>query len=261
MKHGFSLVELSIVLVILGLLVGGIMTGQNLIHAAELRAVAKEYNQWQTAVNIFQDKYLALPGDMSNATDFWGNASTGTAGGDCLDNDEDMGSGTQTCNGDGDGSIGLFTDIAEDHESIRFWQHLANAGLIPGNYTGVHGPGGDLHVVPGTNAPTSKYGNAGWSVSNYGSYAGDAEMMEYDYDNLLQIGANSGDNMTWHQAFSPEDVWNIDTKVDDGKPGRGRVLIEWWDICSTATSKSDYDGEYLLSDQSELCSIIFPKAF
>ena len=72
MKKAFSLVELSIVLVILGLLVGGILTGQSLIRAAELRSVTTEFSQYQTAVMTFRDKYFAIPGDMKNARDFWG---------------------------------------------------------------------------------------------------------------------------------------------------------------------------------------------
>lgn len=58
-KRGFSLVELSIVLVILGLLTGGILAGQSLIRAAELRAVSTEYSRYATAVQSFRDKYFA----------------------------------------------------------------------------------------------------------------------------------------------------------------------------------------------------------
>ena len=78
--RAFSLVELSIVLVILGLLVGGILAGQSLIHAAELRAVSSEYQRYRTAIYAFRDKYLGLPGDITTATNFWGAAdgSTGT---------------------------------------------------------------------------------------------------------------------------------------------------------------------------------------
>ena len=71
-KKAFSLVELSIVLVILGLLVGGILSGQSLIRAAQLRSVTADYTRFVTAVNTFRDKYFALPGDMTNAQSVWG---------------------------------------------------------------------------------------------------------------------------------------------------------------------------------------------
>jgi prepilin-type N-terminal cleavage/methylation domain-containing protein len=70
-RNGFSLVELSIVLVILGLLVGGVLSGQNLIRASELRKYITLQNQYRTAISAFRDKYFALPGDMTNATAFW----------------------------------------------------------------------------------------------------------------------------------------------------------------------------------------------
>ena len=70
--QGFSLVELSIVLVILGLLTGGILAGQSLIRASELRAATAEYQRYATSIQSFRDKYMALPGDMTNATRFWG---------------------------------------------------------------------------------------------------------------------------------------------------------------------------------------------
>src|ERR1700742_2576195 len=71
-RRAFSLVELSIVLVILGLLVGGILGGKSLIRASELRSVVTQHDQILTAILGFKDKYFALPGDMNNATQFWG---------------------------------------------------------------------------------------------------------------------------------------------------------------------------------------------
>jgi prepilin-type N-terminal cleavage/methylation domain-containing protein len=77
-KSGFTLVELSIVLMIIGLLVSGILVGKDMIRAAELRSITSEKDQFQTAVNLFKNKYLGLPGDLSNATAFWGVMPTGT---------------------------------------------------------------------------------------------------------------------------------------------------------------------------------------
>lgn len=151
MRTGFSLVELSIVLVILGLLTGGILAGQNLIRAAELRSVVTEFQSYQTAVRTFQGKYFSLPGDMPNATDFWGAPGNNTA--NCP---ATAGTGSQTCNGDGDGVVDINNVANQYDEPLLFWQHLANSGLIEGSYTGIAGGAGTGHTIPGVNGPRSK---------------------------------------------------------------------------------------------------------
>lgn len=145
-EKAFSLVELSIVLVILGLLTGGILTGQSLIRASELRSVATDLQRYQAAVHTFRDKYFALPGDMPNATRFWGvqHATPAT----CITTASTT---ALTCNGDGNGQVADTT-----YEAFRFWQHLANAGLIEGSYSGVTGPDSGFDHVIGVNAPRAK---------------------------------------------------------------------------------------------------------
>ena len=164
MRQGFTLLELSIVLVIIGLLIGGIFVGQSLIHTAQLNAVVSEFNRYQTAVQNFKQQYQALPGDMNNATSFWGIAG-GSTGNDttCMWTTSTT---PATCNGNNDGVID--TAISGDNydESLRFWQHLANAKMIEG-FTSYSGP--TANAVIGTNLPASKYGNSvGWFVY-YGS--------------------------------------------------------------------------------------------
>ncbi len=66
--RGFTLIELSIVLVIIGLIVGGVLVGQDLIHAAALRAVISEKDRFSAAIYTFQGKYGYLPGDFPNAS-------------------------------------------------------------------------------------------------------------------------------------------------------------------------------------------------
>jgi prepilin-type N-terminal cleavage/methylation domain-containing protein len=67
-SSAFSLVELSIVLVILGLLVGGVLSGQSLIRAAALRSVTNDYSRYSAAVNTFKDKYFPAPATAPVAT-------------------------------------------------------------------------------------------------------------------------------------------------------------------------------------------------
>ncbi len=220
----FTLVELSIVLVILGLLVGGVLAGQSLIHAAELRAVSTEYTNYKTALNAFKEKYMALPGDMNNAVRFWGAQAGGTADGvdatcEALDSSSPA-TGTATCNGDGDGMINEMVAF----EGYRLWQHLANAGLIEGTYTGVEDSG--YAGTPGENLPRSRYPNAGWGVDYVPAFGtGSAWWFAGSYGNVLIIGAKGAEypNMP---LFTPPDAYNIDAKLDDGKPGSG-VIRTW----------------------------------
>lgn len=254
-RHGFSLVELSIVLVILGLLTGGILGGQALIKAAQLRSVATDYSQYQVAINTFRSKYFALPGDMNNATRFWGRADNGSFSGQCASPASNEGTGTQTCNGDGGGDINTNTEV------FRFWQHLANAGLINGNFTGVAGSGGSEHHIIGENCPAAKYGDGtGWGVRTVlDNFTGTGSLWEqYPSGNLMRLGREMTNSFLGSSAFTPEDAWNIDMKADDGKPGQGIIWSRTWQDCTTATAGDENDtAEYNLTSDSQNCMLFF----
>jgi len=218
MQRGFSLVELSIVLVILGLLTGGILSGQSLIRSAELRSVSADMARYSTAVYTFRDKYFALPGDMANATSFWTAQDPTPA--TCITTPS---SGQATCNGNGDGII-----LGNTHESFRAWQHLANAGLIEGSYTGVTGPFTVGDHDPGVNAPRLRLGaNTGTSIYTQAAIAagevGAPYMFEGSYDLTLASGSCGGWDCV-EAMLRPEEAWNIDTKLDDGRAGLGAVV-------------------------------------
>lgn len=257
MRAGFSLVELSIVLVILGLLTGGILTGQNLIRAAELRGVVTEFQLFQTATQTFRDKYFALPGDMLNATDFWGATAS------CPDT---AGTGTQTCNGNGNGKILPVNAASEYNEPYTFWQHLANAGLISGTYTGISGAGGQFGSISGENSPHSRTSNASWGVSTYDNTDGSlAWPFEIDFGNNFIVGAECGAGLQNRcEIMTPEEAWGIDKKIDDGKPARGFVVIDGTDAtteCANGSGTTDFDADYALSTSSIECSLRFIKSF
>lgn len=267
MKRGFSLVELSIVLVILGLLTGGILAGQSLIRAAELRSVSTEYSRYVTAGQTFRDKYFALPGDFRDATKFWQRYSSSGAVGCVTNSAAAVNASTGSCDGNGNGVIQAAAGPSQAGEMFHAWRQLALAGLIEGSYSGLSSTanGGD-HVV-GTNCPTSKLSNSGWGIWDLGTYAGDAATYAGDYGNLLGIGRQVASAWPLDNAFKPEEVWNIDTKMDDGKPGTGRIVprdnagFNSPNGCTTSTTNTDYAGEYRLNNTAVICSLHFKKAF
>lgn len=249
-KKGFSLVELSIVLVILGLLVGGIMTGQNLIRAAELRSVTTEFQKIQTAVNLFREKYFALPGDMRNATQFWDAATNCTATGGVK-----LSGGT--CNGGGDG-------IISQRESFYAWHHLAQAGFITGEYSGLSGPAdNNRDAVSGFNVLQAKLrSDAGWCMF----YGGGGYEFNLDYSKVFTIGSTADNNQFCadHNIFvlKPEESWGIDTKIDDGMPAQGKVIAHETLACTdAATDMTKYDAVYSLSNDNVVCNLIFLQAY
>src|SRR3989449_5075772 len=81
-ETGFTLVEIAIVLVIIGLLLGGILKGQEMITQAKIKNAINDFNGITVAVTSYQDRYRALPGDDQNATARWTTQSPGKGNGD-----------------------------------------------------------------------------------------------------------------------------------------------------------------------------------
>lgn len=129
-EAGFTLVELSIVLVIIGLIIGGVLAGQDMIKSAQIRATVSQMERYDTAANTFRDKYGALPGDMTfaKATQY------GFTGADVV--------ATRTGApgiGDGNGVIENGATAANvqgiGNETLGFWSDLVEAKLIPDGTT------------------------------------------------------------------------------------------------------------------------------
>ena len=106
-SKGFSLVELSIVLIIIGLLVSGAVSGSKLIETTRINNIINQISEMRTSASNYLLVYNALPGDHSNATDYWGTASNCYA---------DTTGTSETCDGDGSGKLSYVNWI----ELIRF---------------------------------------------------------------------------------------------------------------------------------------------
>ena len=120
-QSGFTLIEIAIVLVIIGLLLGGVLKGQELINSARVKNLAGDFKNIPVFIYGYQDKFKALPGDDRDvATHLGADATQGASGV----------AGNGTING-------TWNSTTLTDESQLFWQHVRLAGLAPGPTTGV----------------------------------------------------------------------------------------------------------------------------
>jgi prepilin-type N-terminal cleavage/methylation domain-containing protein len=121
-QAGFTLVEIAIVLVIIGLLLGGILKGQEMITQARIKNVINDFNGITAAYFSYQDRYRAVPGDDINALGRWGLVAG------------DADAGATMANGQLDPPGGTYNpaSAAPQPEARLFWWHLRQAGFIPG---------------------------------------------------------------------------------------------------------------------------------
>lgn len=268
MRRGFSLVELSIVLVILGLLVGGVLGGQSLIKAAQLRSVITEKDKYVTASNTFREKYGTYPGDLANATSYWGAAHATTS--TCIST---IRTTSATCNGTGNGIISIYStpDAQAGSEDTLVWEHLSLAGLIEGRYTGWTSNVGHLFRMDcGGTSPQSKLGATTcwnlWHQPDSLSYNA-SSFWGGRYGHILLIAGYSTRDQGAYAPnlppFAPEEAYSIDAKIDDGKPGLGSVRTLPYSTALTQCSTGAADNTayatatYNLAVTNKTCSLAF----
>jgi prepilin-type N-terminal cleavage/methylation domain-containing protein len=256
-KHmGFTLVEISIVLVIIGLIVSGVVGGQALVKSARIQSVLKDITKYKTAIRTFELQYDQLPGDFTEATDYWGAVSN------C---ETSAGTGTQTCSGDGDGVIDYdysgFNGSWDDnvYESWRVWEHLQNADILPGKLTGIASnvfvlDGENLGYIPGENIPSGAMNGSFFAIFYLdASQAWTGGKSRH----VLVFGADSGvrsvSKYRWtNEVLTPADAKKIDSKIDDGMPYLGKVTdmtntsSDYTEFCTDSETKATakYDVSY-----------------
>jgi prepilin-type N-terminal cleavage/methylation domain-containing protein len=181
-QSGFTLIEIAIVLVIIGLLLGGVLKGQELITSARVRNLISQQDGIKAAYFGFLDRYRALPGDYSAAsTNITGALAAG--------------------NGDGNGRIEA-SNTAGTKESIGAWEHLSRAGFINGTYT---------YATADTDNPPSTPKNP------YAVYM----QLVYDGIYGITNGGAARHNLKTGAQIPVEIVTEVDRKVDDGLPYSG----------------------------------------
>ena len=196
----------------------------------------------------FKDQYGGLPGDIIDATDYWGTDSvigcTYTTSGTRVPRKE-------TCNGNGDGAVTGTGNV----EAFRFWQQLANAGFIEGTYTGVAGSASavasNTDSSVGFNVPAAAISRAGFSFYYVASWGANASYFEGNYGNQLYFGREYGTSFTYGLVLTPREASVIDLKIDDGRPAIGNLRTgkspinpncTTTDVVSTAVYNVAYTG-------------------
>lgn len=200
-RSAFSLIELSIVLIIIGLLIAGVTGGASLIKSSELRAVMSEARAFATAVNGFYNQFNYLPGDYGTAI---GGSSAG----------------------DSDGTIEYYNTAAQEGRAA--WYQMKGAGILDSSVISATIATTTSGTVPavssfGSNVPSSKIKNSGW---------------DFDYNTtslqnvVVLTGAITAGSVTntlvngttvSSAAITPTDALSIDTKIDDGVANSGKV--------------------------------------
>ena len=185
-QSGFTLVEIAIVLVIIGLLLGGILKGQELINSAKAKSFAQDFRTIQTALYGFQDRYKALPGDFSGTR---------------LTNSIAGATATTVTATENNGQInGAWDSTATADESCVFWQHLRLAGFLAGP-TVVNCTAGNDYLQK--NADSGRIG----------------------ISTTMQIATMTGSFNICSSGITGKLAKQLDTQLDDGTTNTGSVRV------------------------------------
>ena len=231
--YGFTLIELSMVILVIGLIVGGTVVGIHLISAAKLRGILTEQEQYATAVAAFKNKYRQLPGDMSRPAQFFGSEFF-----------YDI-QGNGDVFGDNNGVISV-------GESSFAWKQLFLAGLSDRdvadmyNYLTFDNGYWSLRTAMHANSAPSRYEqNAIWVFGR----------RHRTSSTTLFFGTRFGGQLPVGGVIKDIDLMGMDSKMDDGNPQKGLITLVNDDEVSGA-EKGCYDevtGNYTGTGQ-KLCS-------
>lgn len=209
-NSGFTLIELSIVLVIIGLISSGVLFGRDLIRAAEVRAQVSQVEKFDAAVMTFRSKYNCIPGDCMNASAY-------DLGSNNPDGDNGNGNGRLEYNG----GASNFNGGIDGLELRNFWVHLGKSNLVSGTFE----PGN----VPGVNSPSlSMKGSAVSGQTQGGMWLGPLSTGQANstpQPDAWFLTTTIGGIMLSDSAgvYYPSETFAMDSKIDDGFPTTGRM--------------------------------------
>ncbi len=230
LQKGFTFVEMAIVLTIMGLIVAGVMVGQQLAETARLKAMVSEVQTLKTAVGQFQYMYNGLPGDIADATDYW-------AG--------------ETTNGNSNGQIAPETS----NEAFAAIEQLSLGGYIDGAFSGVWGSAFDR----GGNVIASKLERG---AMIYIQCCGGEDASNLEFENQIVVFTGASNNTERGGVVTPEEAKSIDIKLDDGNPDMGEIGAIGNDVAGSYSASGCFTGtttgaDYNLSNDDIGCQMYF----
>jgi prepilin-type N-terminal cleavage/methylation domain-containing protein len=187
-QQGFTLVEIAIVLVIIGLLLGGVLKGQELINSAKVKNFAQDFRNIPLFIYGYQDKFKALPGDDAGVAAHIGATAQAGSGG-TLGNGVIEGDWFSTVTG------------AAAPESVVFWQHVRMANLAAGPTTLT-----DASFFP-TNADGGRIGIESGTATAANQY----------------VAGQTGAYIVCSRGILGKFALQLDTTMDDGNPFTGSM--------------------------------------
>jgi prepilin-type N-terminal cleavage/methylation domain-containing protein len=210
-QAGFTLVELAIVMIIIGLLIAGVLKGQALIANAQVTATVAQTKAIEAATTTFHDTYNMFPGDIT------------------LPNTKLPNCAAVPCStpGNGDGAIGNLPSTvpsAGGVEGHQFFVHLNAASLL----TGIAPGNGAQYEVFGGNFPQGKISGTGWFVGGTTGVAAlvaaiGAQLPSGGMYLALTADPNAAPGAATTEGLKPDQALRVDTKLDDGAPDTGEV--------------------------------------
>ncbi len=248
MNKAFTLIELSIVMIILSLIVAMVMGGQSLVHSSKIQSIILDTRKIEVAVATFLYSYEYYPGDLPNAEEYWPGLTT---------------------NGDGDGRIG--TIFALNHnmpewqkfmtnsgaEGDQAWDQLKLAGLLVGKQ------------IPDVTSILLGSKSNDWGYDIATSLIYDKEVTAIRVGCGLESCRNFG--YTINGAITTPDARAIDKKIDDGRSDGGNLFAknDWAPFrpeitnCISVTSivpgsiwGDPLTSDYILSNETKSCKLI-----
>ena len=195
-QHGFTLIEIAIVLVIIGLLLGGILKGQELITSARVRNLISQQDGIKAGFYGFQDRYRAFPGDYKDAPNNLGGPGVAVGG-------------------DGNGRIVDTAGGSAVRETILVWDHLSRAGFLNGNF---------VYAADVNDTTTPK--------NPYGAFL----QLAYDniYGTAVSPVPPERHNLKTGSQIPVEIAAEVDRKTDDGNPLSGSFQFSLYSSNATA---------------------------